>query len=234
VLPASTTLERNDYFRRHPTVPPSWAAQPKAQEKLQTSQDPQILCNRPSSLISIPVVLLHPIFGQFVDNCRDHVATPEDHKLVHKLSGQMSNYFDSEAKRRDAFVQIMSEDLGLHLIQSGVSGGYSTNGHAVTHNHVYVITEAKHELGTGGTDPAYQCASYYLEFLRNHRQESVLPCLHLYYAGELGNGYWEIRSIFTFIKVLSLALEAQRSRPRYILMFSPPSSHWLGIGMNSN
>jgi hypothetical protein len=136
------------------------------------------------------------------------------------------------AARRDAFIDIMSENLGLQLFATVIPG--TSGGHAATKNgHVYVISQARNELGCGTGDPAYQSASYYLEFVRKRREAgSVLPCLHLYHAGELGNR--EIRSMFTCIKVLSSASQARRSRTRYILMFSVPSSRWLGIDMNSN
>lgn len=131
-------------------------------------------------------MVLHPVFGQFADNCRDHVATPEDHKLTYILSGRMLVFFNNEASRRDAFVSIMRENLGLQLLATGPTGS-TTDGHTVAENgHVRIISEDKNELGSGAGDPTYQSVSHYLKFVRTwHKVESVLLCL--YYAGELGN-----------------------------------------------
>jgi hypothetical protein len=204
ILPTSITLLREEYFRRHPPVDPSYAARHMAE--FQTS-DPRVLPDRSVGLASIPVVLLHPIFGQFVDNCRDRVATPEDHKLVRILSSRMLESFRYETARRDAFISIMNENLGLQLFAISGTLDYMAGRHAVTKNgHVYMILP-KNELGSGAGDSAFQTASYYSELVRGcPKPESVLPCFHLYYGGELGN--WEIRSIFTFIKALSSPLEA--------------------------
>jgi hypothetical protein len=182
VPPASTTiLLREEYLDRNEPLSSSHAA--LSQERCQNLVNPRIQCNRPSGLVSIPVVLLHPIFGQFVDNCRDHVATQEDHRLVHKLSGQMSNFLDRERDRQEAFINIMRENLGLQLSTGSVGDtSYSTDRHAMTMNdNVYVISEAKLELGCGTGDPAYQSASYYLEFVRKRREaRSVLPvCIYI-------------------------------------------------------
>jgi hypothetical protein len=157
----------------------------KHQAEHQDPQEPRILCNRPAGLLSIPVTLLHPIFGQFMDNCRDHVPTPQDNEFVRVLSSRMSDFFVTETARRDAFIDIMSQYYHLQLSPAAVPGtDYKTDGHATANGEVYMISEAKNELGTSG-DPVYQTALCYLEFMRlRHNEDSVLPCLHIYYAGE--------------------------------------------------
>jgi hypothetical protein len=96
VLPTSITLLREEYFRRHPPIDPSYATRHMAE--FQTS-DPCVLPDRSVRLASIPVVLLHLIFGQFVDNCRDRVATPEDHKLVCEERQSQKGTFNHDESR---------------------------------------------------------------------------------------------------------------------------------------
>jgi hypothetical protein len=97
----------------------------------------------------------------------------------------MSDFFITETARRDAFISIMYQHYHLELSPAAVlATEYTTDGHATTNGEVYVISEAENELGTSG-DPVYQTALYYLEFMRpRHAEDSVLPCLHVYYAGE--------------------------------------------------
>lgn len=101
----------------------------------------------------------------------------------------MTNFFESERARRDVFIEIMSQVLGIHLYPAALSGtNCMTDGHAVTTNgEVYIISKAKKELGVGTADPLYESAWNHLKYVRTRPgAESILPCLHVYYAGELG------------------------------------------------
>ncbi|CAG8677139.1 5891_t:CDS:1, partial [Paraglomus brasilianum] len=53
--------------------PPSQLAQPSefCKSQMQCSNPPQILCHHPPGAMSIPVTLMHPVFGRFVDNCKE-------------------------------------------------------------------------------------------------------------------------------------------------------------------
>lgn len=182
--PNSTRSLRKQYLDRNPACPPSAAAH--RQYEVQKLQNPRILCNRPPELTSIPVVLLHPIFGAFVDNCRDHVPTPEDYAFAHRISYRMSDLFREDSERPDAFIQIISNGMCVDLDAAQSAGTYSTGGHATTiKGETYLLLEVRNELGGGAGDPVYQSASRYLEYVRNRSGDgSVLPCLHIYCAGE--------------------------------------------------
>ncbi|KAG2362917.1 hypothetical protein BDR07DRAFT_1460627 [Suillus spraguei] len=142
----------------------------------------QIACGHPRDLEeSIPVTLLHPVFGQFIDNCRTHMITEEDNNLVYELANVMSALYETENKRVDAVSDVLS---GHHLnfrLHSEVQGaGYVTDADMSVdvHNnrHPYVIAEFKNEAGS---EPYAQAIVDYLESTRMFASKmsgSALPC----------------------------------------------------------
>ncbi|KZP10855.1 hypothetical protein FIBSPDRAFT_937807 [Athelia psychrophila] len=148
---------------------------------------PYAYCNRPATASSIPVTLLHPVFGTFVDECSTYSPTDRDNAFVTELSTAMSHLFPLEVDRRDLFLEIINRHYDLGLEPAELAGGpYRTGGHCIEGGHMYCLTQAKDELGGGGADPYLQGCAYYRELaMRRNTTDyfSSLPCLLIYYSG---------------------------------------------------
>lgn len=155
---------------------------------MQGPDSPRILCHRPPGAMSIPVTLMHPVFGRFVDNCKESKTTHEDHEFVLNLSHAMSGFFNKEDDRADMFRQHLRQYCNVTFATKIRATNMQTDGYLETNGFFYVNTEAKNEIGQGGADPLIQSTIYYINFVReqvNQYSWSSLPCLHVYYAGML-------------------------------------------------
>jgi hypothetical protein len=171
-------------------MPPSEMALRTQFKKFQeTNGGPFAYCNRPPSASSIPVTLLHPIFGKFVDECRSYSPTKEDNAFVLELSTEMSGFFNNEDHRRDRFIAILEEHYHIQLITGEIGNGYRTDGHRLSGGYMDLVTEAKNELAdVYGAEPYFQGCSYYRESSKLRNTEdffSSLPCLLIIYCGNL-------------------------------------------------
>lgn len=135
----------------------------------------------PAAAATIPLPLLHPVFGQFIDDCESRAPTKEDNHLVHDLSLAMSEFFSSEEARMSKFREVMNGH-GFDLTASTVEGtSYRTDGDTRIGGFCTLIVEGKLEIaGSGGAEPLFQGALY------NLAKESIhtLPCFILYVFGE--------------------------------------------------
>jgi hypothetical protein len=144
----------------------------------------------------IPLTLLHPIFGKFVDDCEKHVPTREDNLLAHGLRYTMSKIFSDESERVHEYIEILREHgieaRGPGLDSEGTT--YRTDGDIQVNGFRFVIIEVKNEIcsGSGGSDPLLQGIWYYQQSVcgggKMHMQvakypNSMLPCLILYAFG---------------------------------------------------
>jgi hypothetical protein len=92
--------ERQRFSAELPTTAPSALGFPSDFCEFQEKQNQKIVWSRPRTAdATIPVTLLHPIFRQFIDNCKNHQPMQEDNKLVLELMGTMSNFFPDENAR---------------------------------------------------------------------------------------------------------------------------------------
>jgi hypothetical protein len=94
-LPHDVQQARQKRNRRAADKPPSTAGIPKEFEKLQTGSDGPVFAfyRPPSAAATIPITLLHPVFGQFVDDRQHHTPTVDDNELVLSLSRAMSKFY---------------------------------------------------------------------------------------------------------------------------------------------
>jgi len=153
---------------------------------LQRRYQQPILCHRPPGASSTPVTLLHPIFGRFVDDCKDERPTSKDFEFILKLSHKMSMFYENEKERAKEFRELISEYCELTFIACEIGQGDVTDGSLITGKYYYANVEAKVELGSGG-EPLFQTSIYYLNMVRDHAMkhpEFVFPCLHIYFAGK--------------------------------------------------
>lgn len=169
--------------------PPSDLAVPSQFTKLQTkAKEPFAYCNRPRSASSIPVTLLHPIFGKFIDESRTYVPTKEDNAFVLELSAEMSSIFRDKATRQDKFITVLQKHYQIQLVAGKIVGtSYETDGHCLAGGYMNLVTEAKNELGGSASgEPYFQACSNYRESTRRSSADntmSVLPCFQLFYCG---------------------------------------------------
>ncbi|KAI6030249.1 hypothetical protein EDC04DRAFT_3115486 [Pisolithus marmoratus] len=145
-------------------------------------RDPQrhkaIPCGRPYRYEeTIPTTLLHPVFGQFVDDCRKIEVTAEDNRFVERLATAMSALYDSEAERIQA-VEMQFQSYHIHFtINETQTTGYLADR---DNRHRYVIAEFA--CITGNFDLYLQAVEDYLESTRESAVKFVrspLPCLLL-------------------------------------------------------
>jgi hypothetical protein len=181
---------REGEYNRFVSTPPSDAARyPEFRKRQEAAGGPMIYCNRPPLASSIPVTLLHPILGKFVDECCSYIPTKEDNAFVLELSTEMSGFFDSEECRRTSFITMLEKHCHIQLIAGEVGKGYRTDGHRLSGGCMDLLTEAKIELaGVPGAEPYFQGCVYYRESskLRNAKDFlSPLPCLLIFYCGNI-------------------------------------------------
>lgn len=150
---------------------------------------PLMYHNRPPSASSIPVTLLHPIFGTFIDETYTYVPTAEDNAFIRELFVAMSGLYGLETDRRQAFIQLLSEHYKIELIPGEIGAtGYQTDGHCLAEQYMFVVTAAKNELGTGSIEePYFQGYCYYREAFKSTNAAdhfSSLPSFLIFYCGK--------------------------------------------------
>jgi hypothetical protein len=145
--------------------------------------------NRPEAKReTIPIVLLHEVFGVFSDDCQEYVPTHQDNQLLVRLSAAMSKEYKTEAERTSTFRKILRNHGGVHFIPSKVKGSaYETDGDISRNGHIIALSEGKCEWINLKADPVLQAFVYWIHSLRSGPFTEFLtrlPCLIIYYAGE--------------------------------------------------
>ena len=162
-------------------------AQPSEFSNIQNDPATRMFCNRPRTANSTPITLLHPIFGQFVDDCKNHPLDPKIARFVLDLATEMCKFYKSKGERAQAFRDLILERLGIELKAAKVEGTeFGTDGHAYVGFHAYINAECQNEIGSTLADPCLQSAISYhhhTKYSVSKVQNSRFPCLHLYYFG---------------------------------------------------
>ncbi|KIL66082.1 hypothetical protein M378DRAFT_10374 [Amanita muscaria Koide BX008] len=179
-----TTL-RTKFLHESRPMAPSTAGEPNGFSKRQENLDQMIYCNRPRDAFApIPVTLLHPIFGQFIDDCEKYKPMEKDNAFVLELLTVMSKFYPDEAERADSVRQLFTEKYDIDFVQTVIEGiAYSTDGdigRTNCRNLRFAIIDFKNDVGSKGAEPLLQSIHYYLESNRRRAPEmpsSVLPCM---------------------------------------------------------
>ncbi|KAI6022656.1 hypothetical protein EDC04DRAFT_2936657, partial [Pisolithus marmoratus] len=117
----------------------------------------------PDGISTIPVTLLHTVFGEFVDECHTHEPTSEDNTFVLELSSQMSKFFENESQRQKTFMEILcNHSIGI-VASSIADSDYQTDRDVHVNGRRYMILEVKSEVGSKGAEPYCQAILYYFE-----------------------------------------------------------------------
>ena len=161
---ADLLRERRRFSAELPTTAPSTLGCPSEFSKFQAKQNQKIVWSRPRGAdATIPVTLLHPIFRQFVDNCKNHQPIQEDNKLVLELMGAMSAFFPDENARAAELRAILTRH-GIPVVTSTITSKdhyFPTDGAVAVNGHLVAIIEVKGEIGSKGAEPYAQVILYY-------------------------------------------------------------------------
>ena len=147
----------------------------------------QIPCGRPRNPEElIPVTLLHPVFGQFVDDCQTGRMTEDDNQFVGKLANVMSDLYPNETQRvkeLDTIFKSVYLDLNINEKIPGTNYAMDASLFADDPNlPPYFIAEFKNEAAISKSEPYMQAVAYYLEATKTYAprmSNSTLPCFLL-------------------------------------------------------
>ncbi|KAK2459588.1 hypothetical protein APHAL10511_008398 [Amanita phalloides] len=107
----------------------------------------------------VPLSLLHPVFGQFIDESEMAVPTWKDYNMVAELRTKMCQFYDDEAKRRSEIYDIFNQ-YGIKPTVSVVDDScVAADGHIMHGHHPICILEIKN--GSAGAEPCFQALAYY-------------------------------------------------------------------------
>jgi hypothetical protein len=134
----------------------------------------------------LPLSLLHPIFGEFVDDAENYVPTPDDVPFFLAFVKAMVDVYKVEDGRRLTVSEIF-ENHKMYIKPTSI-GKFGTDGDLSSGKFRYAIFEFKNEIGATGAEPFFQAILYYLEATRKFAGEhsnSVLPCIIILIFGAL-------------------------------------------------
>ena len=153
--------------------PPSTARIPKEFEKLQTGSAGPVFTfyHPPSTVATILVTLLQPVFGQFVNDRQYRTPTVDDNELVLLFLSAMSKFYIDESSRVAKFQEILMEHS--IMLMASESSQCKMDGDLQWKGLCYIILEAKNELGGGSTEPLFKTMLYYLKSMRKQSEEGV-------------------------------------------------------------
>jgi hypothetical protein len=207
--PAGTaTVEglRSTFLNNSPHKSPSAGGQTADFSSRQHRDAQAIACNRPSSASDvIPVTLLHPVFGEFIDDCDNYEPNKKDHDVVLKLQTAMSHIYADEKSRAKAIRDVF-ESYGIYLRPTKI-GSFETDGDMTSGRFVTLLAEFKNDVGWSGAEPYLQAALYYLEFTRKlapKYSQSSLPCLIMLVFGSFSSAVLD--SLFTKLELYARPL----------------------------
>jgi hypothetical protein len=137
--------------------------------------------NRPPSAASaIACMLLHPIFGKFINDYENYEPTAADSKLVWTLSAAISSFFKDEATRASKFREI-PPDSGIHASVTTIEGNkFISDSDVQSQGFRRVIIEFKNKIGSKGAESHAQAISYYIHATKSSVTmipSFIFPCI---------------------------------------------------------
>lgn len=181
-------------FFTNKKAPPSRQAQTPTFEQTQRDDSCFFGCNRPPNREpGISITLLHPVFGRFVNDCKNVTPVTKDYAAAYTLRRRMCEFHGDEAKRRSQLMDILNE-YGIDA-QPGSIGSTEcrTDGHIFTRSHPTLIIEVKNEIGWKGAEPTLEALAYYNIFCNEMKLwddvSSCHPCFILCVAGKFPSSF---------------------------------------------
>ncbi|KAG5635817.1 hypothetical protein H0H81_010047 [Sphagnurus paluster] len=147
--------------------PPSTLGEPANFANIQKSDKTYFGCARPLERESrIPLTLIHPIFGTFIDDSKEIPLGADDYKFSKRFRDDMCEFYRKEDDRRQVLCNLLNE-FGLKVTPAHIGSSQGrTDGHIVTgKNHLSHIQELQNELGSGRVEPLFRALLYYQTFI---------------------------------------------------------------------
>ncbi|KAF8426806.1 hypothetical protein L210DRAFT_3420544 [Boletus edulis BED1] len=176
-------------------------------------------CGRPRNRYeTVPTILLHPVFGQFVHDCETVIPGPEDNHFAERLADVASGFFDNEASRVEAidgeFREYHLPFTPTQMSKSATSRVMCVNGHHCS------IVQYKNEMAGTSSEAYHQAINYYFEWTRQTALAfwtSPLPCLlviilgpYIAFAGAAWNQRPTIQMLSDFVALNFHPLDSLR------------------------
>ena len=138
----------------------------------------------PQSLQSSPLVLYHPVFANFIDDCESVELEHDSHIMVSQFTEAMTKTYVDEFGLQEAFRELCHKLLGIDFCLGQIAGIHSTypmDGCIyATSQYIPVILKAKFNQNVSSV---YKQACRYfwrwIETLGDHARHTRLPCLIL-------------------------------------------------------
>jgi hypothetical protein len=134
----------------------------------------------------VPLTLLHPVFGQFVDDCQKTRLTVADYNIAKVLREKMSAFYPNEGERGNEICKALQK-YGIAVHPGPIAGTeYKTDGHVCTCDGPILIIELKNKIGWKGAEPNLQLALYFRIFCHElglFGDDSRHPCFVIFFAG---------------------------------------------------
>ncbi|KAI6006359.1 hypothetical protein EDC04DRAFT_2583109 [Pisolithus marmoratus] len=189
---------RKAFLAKRPPQSPSENAAPSSFYQDQLDLGKCIPCGRPFHIQeTIPPSLLHPVFGQFLDDCQNMEVTREEGRIICHLVNTFSEVYKNETARKEAIFDILKQ-YGIYL-KPAKFGKYEVDANSSIREKYYLIAEIKNEMSATNSDAFLQAVLYYMEATRQSAVEqpgSVLPCLLLILVGPyiiFAGATWNLR-----------------------------------------
>ena len=159
----------------------------KASEYIKVQKQNLLYNGYPQSLQPPPLVLYHPVFANFIDDCKTIELEFDSHITVMKFTEAMTDTYLVEGERRDKFRELVNSYLGFTLNLGSISTNgitYSTDGCIFQEDNIPVILEVKND---NEGNAFKQACGYYWRWIQglkeNYARITRLPCLLLCLTG---------------------------------------------------
>jgi hypothetical protein len=191
--------DREKFCSKRKSEAPSNGGKPQNFLPGQEKSDQYIPCNRPYGVpTALPLSLLHPVFGEFIDSAKNYVPTPDDVLFLLAFVQAMVNVHKVEDSRRDTVLTIF-EKFKMYVRPTSI-GKFVTDGDLSSGKFRFLIFEFENEIGATGAEPFFQAILYYLEATRKfagQHHDSVLPCIIVLIFGALS--FLDLSFILSYI-----------------------------------
>ncbi|KAJ3499972.1 hypothetical protein NLJ89_g9993 [Agrocybe chaxingu] len=171
--------DREKFCSQRKSEAPSNGGNPQTFLNRQDKADGYIPCNRPYGRpTALPLSLLHPIFGEYVDDAENYVPTTDDVKFFLAFVQAMANIYKREDGRQETLLTIFDDHK--IPIKPTMIGRFTTDGDLSIGKFRFLIAEFKNEIGSTAAEPFFQAILYFLEATRKlatQHLNSVLPCM---------------------------------------------------------
>ncbi|PKB92769.1 hypothetical protein RhiirA5_236632, partial [Rhizophagus irregularis] len=178
---------------RHYPSPSSFAQIDYLYESQQkNTQD--ILIHRPSSCVSMPLILYDPVFFMFKSafNNEGLIIDKEHNQWTLECINTMAKFYPNEKLRQKKFHELirklLAKDVKVLVLDDKSSNDGTCELDFHSYSVLYLLIEIKNEIGIGKCDPTAQAAASYAKFYTQEKNEKLLkvcnlPCFIIGLAG---------------------------------------------------